>query len=216
MESVIFKNKVMKQVIAFIMLFSIVACKNINPKASVENTKKSTKKIWDVKKVDGKLLVFNDNSSINTRLYAMSYIESLTDSSGSTYFVLSGRICSECDENISIFLISPKDTIKPLSELPSYMYPGKVYYYLNKELIFESKLFIGNCINIGEKTNKLIWVQRELNDNNKFDSLMFIVDIFNDKIRNREIKPQTQEYKSNLQHLKNCREIKGVETTSEP
>jgi hypothetical protein len=103
MESVIFKNKVMKQIIVFIMLLSIVACKNINPKASVENAKKSIKKLWDVKKADGKLLVFNDKSHINTRLYDMRYIESLNDSNGSTYFVLSGRICSDCDENISIF-----------------------------------------------------------------------------------------------------------------
>ena len=206
----------MKQIIAFIVLLSIVACKNFNKNTSVENTQKSTQKTWNVKRVDGTFLIFNDNIRINTRLYAMSYLESLIDNNGSKYFVLSGRTCKECDENISIFVVSPKDTIKPLSELPSYMYPGKVYYYLNKELIFESKLFIGNCINIGEKTNKLIWVQRELNVNNKFDSLMFIVDIVNDKIRERKIKSQTEEYDSNLQYLKNCREIKGVETTSEP
>lgn len=206
----------MKQIIILVTLISIISCKNINKNVSAENSKKSTQKTWNVKGVDGAFLIFNNKSRINTRLYEMRYIESLTDSSDSTYFVLSGKICSECDENISIFLISPKDTIKTLTELPSYTYPGKEYYYLNNELIFESKLFIGNCINNGEKTNKLIWVQRALNDNNKFDSLMFIVDVFDDKIRNMEIKPQTQEYRNILQHLKNCREIKGVDVTSEP
>ena len=206
----------MKQIIAFIVLLSIVACKNINQKSPVDNTQKSTSKTWSFKRVDGKLLIFNDNSNINTRLYEMSYLESLTDSSGSTYFVLSGRTCKECDENISIFLISPKDTIKPLSELPKYTYPGKKFDYENNKLIFESKLFIGNCVNNDGKTTSLIWVQKEMNNNNKLDSLMFIVDIFNDKIIERKIKPQTKEYNSNLQRLKKCREIKGVETTSEP
>ena len=216
METVIFKNKVMKQIVAFIMLLSIVACKHINQKATVENTKKSTKETRDVKRVDGKFLVFIDNSRFDTRLYDMKYMESLIDNNGATYFVLSGRTCEGCDGNISIFLLSLKDSIKPLSEFPDYKYPGKVFYWENNELIFESKLFIGNCINNGEKTNKLIWVQRALNDNKKFDSLMFIVDIFNDKIRNTEIKPQNQEYKKNLQYLKNCKEIKGIERTSEP
>jgi hypothetical protein len=206
----------MKQLLAFIALLSIVACKNTIQKTAVDNTQKSTKKTWNVKKVDGNLLVFNDNSYINTRLYEMNYLESLTDSSGSTYFVLSGRTCKECDENISIFLVSPKDTIRPLSELSKYTYPGKEFDYKNTKLIFESKLFIGNCINNGGKTTSLIWVQKEMNNYKKLDSLMFIVDIFNDKIRERKIKPQTQEYNSNLQYLKNCKEIKGVETASEP
>lgn len=206
----------MKQLLTLIALLSIVACKNINQKTAVDNTQKFTKKTWDVRTVDGKFLVFNDNSRINTRLYEMSYLESLTDSSGSTYFVLSGRTCKECDENISIFLVSPKDTIKPLSEIHKYTHPGKEFDYENNKLIFESKLFIGNCINNGGKTTSLTWVQKEMNNNNKLDSLMFIVDIFNDKVRERKVKPQTQEYNSNLQYLKNCREIKGVETTSEP
>ena len=45
---------------------------------------------------------------------------------------------------------------------------------------------------------------------------MFIVDIFNDKIRESKIRSQTQEYRNILQHLKDCKEIKGVDVTSEP
>lgn len=216
MESLIFINKVMKQILVFIAMLSIVACNNTNQNASVENAHKPAQKAWDFKRVDGTFLVFNDNSRINTRLYEMNYLESIADSNGITYFVVSGRTCKECDENISVFIISPKDTIKPLTELPKYTYPGKEFDYENNELIFESKLFVGNCINKREKTISLVWVQKAKNNNNKLDSLIFIVDILNGKIRERKIQPQTQEYISNLQYLKNCREIKGVETTSEP
>ena len=46
--------------------------------------------------------------------------------------------------------------------------------------------------------------------------MLTIVDIFKGKIRERYFKPQTIEYRGNLQNLKNCREIKGVEVSSEP
>lgn len=202
----------MKQIIAFIALLFIVACNNIDQNASTENTQKS----WNVLRADGSFLIFNDNRRINTRLYDMNYLESLNDSTGNPYFVLSGRTCKECDENIAIFIVCPKDTARPLSELPKYAYPGKEYYYENNQLTFEVKLFIGNCIDNSRKSAALIWVQKERDCSNKLDSSMFIVDIFHNKIRERNVKPQTQEYTNYLQHLKNCKEIKGVETTSEP
>ncbi len=202
----------MKQIIVFIALLLIVACNNIGQNATTENTKKS----WNVLRTDGSFLIFNDNSRINTRLYDMTYLESLIDSTGNSYFVLSGRTCKECDENIAIFIVCPQDTAIPLSELPKYTYPGKEYDYENNQLTFESKLFIGNCIDNSGKSACLIWVQKERDRSNKLDSSMFIVDIFNKKIRERSVKPQSQDYTKNLQHLKNCKEIKGVVTTSEP
>ena len=206
----------MRQIIIFLALLLIIACKNKSQNASVENKERNTQKTLSVKKVDGTFLVLNDNSRFNTRLYMMKYLESLTDVFGSTYFVLSGRTSNECDENISIFMVNSKDTLKPVSELSKYTYPGKVFNYENNKLIFESKLYIGNCINNGETSKSLIWLQQSKNKNNKIEDLMLIVDIFKGKIRERYFKPQTIEYRGNLQNLKNCREIKGVEVSSEP
>lgn len=206
----------MKQILVFVAILSIVACNNTSQNASAKNARKHVQKTWDIKRLDGTFLVFNDNSRINTRLYDMCYIESIADSNGITYFVVSGRTCKECDENISVFIISPKDTLKPITELPKYTYPGKELDYENNDLIFESRLFVDNCTNKGEKTISLVWVQKAKNNNNKLDSSIFIVDILNGKIRERKIQSQTQEYISNLKYLKNCREIKGIKTTSEP
>lgn len=206
----------MKQTIVFIVLISILACNNMSQSISTENASVSLQKSWNVLRTEGTFIIFDDNSHINTQLYEVSYIESLTDSKGIPYFVLSGRTCKECDENIAIFLFSLGDTVSPLSDLHKYTYPGKEYDFENNKLSFESKLFIGNCITSDDKSVCLIWLQKFINNSNSLDSSMFIVDIFNDKIRERNIKSQTQEYKSNLHHLKNCREIKGIETTSEP
>ncbi len=211
-----FKNNVMKQILVYVAMLLIVACNNTNQNSAAENTHKPVEKVWNFKRVDGTFLVFNDNSRINTRLFELTYLESLADSNGITYFVVSGRTCKECDENISIFIISPTNTIKSPTELSKYTYPGKEFDYENNELIFESRLFVGNCINKDRNSICLVWVQKEKNINNELDSSIFIVDIFNGKIRERKLLPKTQEYFSNLQCLKNCREIKGIEITSEP
>ena len=203
----------MKQIVLFIAILSLIACNNCQIN-QVENKSVATQKTVSVKKIDGSFLVLNDNSRFNSRLYEMKYLESLTDVNGSTYFVLSGRTCKECDENISIFLISPKDTLKPVPELSKYLYPGKVFDYENNKLVFESKLYIGNSF-INDKTSKsLIWLQKV--KSKKLENLMLIVEVFNGKIRERNFKPQSQEYKRCFKNLKNCREIKGVDVSSEP
>ena len=200
-----------KQIFIAVLMFSVLAC-NTGQNTSTDNNKKS----WDFLKTNGSDLVFQDKSIINTRLYDMNYIETLKDSLGNSFIVLSGRTCKECDENISIFILNPEDTLRPLSELPKYSYPGKEYDYENNQLNFESRLFIGDYLNSICHSICLIWLQKFKNSSNELDSSMFIVDVFNGQLREREIKSQSQEYSGNLQYLINCKEIKGIRTTSEP
>src|ERR1035437_1195618 len=208
------KIKTMKHIVIFILLLSLTACKNTDQKTSSVSQKKIIQKTWNVLKAESSFIIFDDNSRINTKLYDMSYLGSLSDSTGGIYFVLSGRACKECDENIAIFLFSPKDTLKPVSELFKYTYPGKEYDYENNQLLFESKLFLAK--KAGSTSNYLVWVQNEKNDNAKIDSSMFIVDIFNDKIRERKITSHVHDYINELKLLKSYKEIKEIETTSEP
>ncbi len=206
----------MKQIIGLIMLVLIIGCKSMSQSASQENIQISIPKSWNILKTEGSFLIFDDGRRINTRIYEMNYLGSLTDSKGFPYFVLSGRTCKECDENIAVFIVNPKNEVRPVSELPKYTYPGREYDYENNQLKFESKLFIGNCINSYDKSFCLIWLQKSINSSNKSDSSMFIVDVYNDTLRERIIKPQTREYNKNIQLLRNCKEIKGKEITSEP
>jgi len=205
----------MKNIIAFVLLISFIACKNKCQNISDENNPNQAKKSWDFLKTDGTMLIFKDKTRLNTRLYEMNYLETLSDSSNNPYFVLSGNTCKDCDENIGIFLLCPDDTLKPLSKLFKYSYPGKEYDYENNKLIFESKLYIGNCIS-NNNNICLIWVQKESNENNKINSSVFIVDMYNNNIRERSVLPNSNEYDKILLEIKTCKEIQGIETTSEP
>jgi len=209
----------MRHIMAFFVLLNVlVACKNQNTEQNIQtdNSQSSVKKIWNVVKTENSFIVFDDNSRINTKLFDMSYLCSLCDGAGEAFFVLSGRTCRDCDENIAIFIFTPTDTLKPVSELLKYTYPGKEYDYENSQLIYESKLFVGRNANSKSSADFLIWLQSEKSNSNKMDSSIFIVDVFNNKIREQRISSREQKYKEKLNLLKNCKEIKGIETISEP
>ena len=206
----------MRQFLFFLEILLLFECNYTNRIASdlkVHNLNQIEKNFI---RTDGQFLILKNGSHISTRLYEMKYVESLLDRNGNTYFVVSGKTCSNCDENISIFIINLQDTITPIDDLPKYSYPGKELNYENHKLVFDSELFIGRGINKGDSTISLVWVQKEMNSKENLDSSMFIVDIFNGKIRERIIKPQSLEFKQNLLILKKFKKIKGIETTSEP
>jgi len=179
------------------------------------NIQMFTLKSWNVIKTDSSYLVFDDNSRINTKLFDLKYLETIKDNKGNPYFIISGRTCYACDENSSIIVYSLEDTAKSLKDIHKYTYPGEIYDYLTNELIFSSKLFIGNCID-KDSTTSLIWLQSYRNEQNKFDTGMFIVDVYNGNKIEKYLKSQTIEFRDNLKILHNCHEIKGIEMTSEP
>lgn len=199
-----------------VLLTTMLACKNERQNTPAGSSISSFHRTWRVQGTESSYIVFDDNSRIDTKLFDMSYLCSLSDSMGKVYFVLSGRTCKECDENISIFLYTPKDTLKPVSELAKYTYPGKEFDYENDQLIFESRLYVGDRFHNGNLSNCLIWVQSERNNSDKIDSSMFIVDIVKGKIEERKISSQAQEYRTKLQLVMSFKEIKGIEITSEP
>lgn len=159
-----YKTNNMKLVFILASLLLMVACKS-GEKNTTSVINELKHKNWTVLTTEGSWLIFADKSRINTKLYEMSYLESISDNDDNPYFVLSGKSCKDCDENLAIFLLSPADTLKLLSMLPKYTYPDKEYDYENNQLIFDSKLFMGNCLISNAKSACLIWLQKTNNNN---------------------------------------------------
>ena len=193
-----------------VMLLALLSCRgsNTNTVGTV-----SESPLWLFHKVEGCCLVFKDHRRINTRLFEVRYIETLNNNDA-PYFVLSGRSCEHCDENVSVFILSPNDTLKTVSEYPKYSFPRKVYDYETHALVFESKLYL--CNTNEKHSNSLVWLQKELNSRNRFDSSLFIVDVLNGVLRERKISSQTKGYFENAELLKYSKEIEGIEVTSDP
>ena len=197
--------------VSVVALFSIILFKNSNDisiQANIQN-----KNGWSVVKVEGKELILSSGKRLKTSLFDLKYIGVLQTIDKAPFYILSGRSCSNCDENISIYIWSP-DNGPMLSngKQPRYSYPGKEKDYATNELIFENRMFY-NCHSPYE--NSIIWVQRSLNDKNVWENSVFIVSVVSNQLHETKISKSTKidEFVSGKG---NCKELPGIETTSEP
>jgi hypothetical protein len=207
---------IIKQIIIIITAVILFSCNLRNDKPENKKSSQTVKTSWDLLKTEDSFLIFKNGKKFNTQLHELKYIESLNDNSDNPYFVLAGRPCGDCDANISIYFVSPIDSIKSIDKLQRYAYPGKINDWETSRTIFESKLFIGNCINNGNNSKKLVWIQKSIDNKNIADSLIFIVDVLNNKLRENVIKSGSSLYSQYKQEVINCKEIEGIDNTSEP
>jgi hypothetical protein len=71
------------------------------------------------------VLTLPDGSKFKTALYGMKVIGQLRTTKKAPYFILSGTTCTECDENISIYIHSPSDgAMKNEGEQRRFAYSG--------------------------------------------------------------------------------------------
>ena len=167
---------------------------------------------WYFEKVVGQTLYFKNNKTFKTNLYDLHYIGQLKAKHKAPYMILSGRNCNECDENISIFIHSPSDgPMKNEAEQIKYRYPGKELDYATNKLIFESRMFYGDCM--ANTNDCIVWVQKKLNDKGVFENSTLTVEVNNDKLK------ESTESKDSLTLKKlfpKCKELPVINVTSEP
>ena len=167
---------------------------------------------WGIKKIGMDTIFYNNGRTTKTNIYDLKYIGTLKTKRRSPYIVLSGKSCDDCDENISIFLFSSDNRVLNNTLYRKYSYPGKEYDYLEKNLLYESRVFFGNCQ--FDSIQSIIWYQKQYT-NSGIDSSIFIVQVIDDTLKSEKIAYNKMKKKSfNLN--KNCKEIHGVDVSSEP
>lgn len=133
-----------------------------------------------------------------------------------TWLVLAGRNCTDCDANLSVYIypmhdFPGADTLRTIR----YSYPGKEYNYEDDSLIFESRVFWGDCLPRLE--NIVIWYQRQLNDDGWDYSYYWLQLQDKGLMENR-----SDTHALALDEIENrimsevCTEIPPIERTSEP
>ncbi|MBS1646423.1 MAG: hypothetical protein JST67_03680 [Bacteroidetes bacterium] len=180
--------------------------------SSISTTTEDSLNEWEIAKIEGKTLVFNNGRSFETSLFDLKYVGYLKTKNKIPYFILSGRSCKNCDENISIYIWSPSDgAMKANGQQFRYSYPGKEEDYLTNELVYENRMFYGNCL--GEES--CIWVQRSLGKNKTWENSVFMVQVQNDTLR--EIKlSESDKLNELLSKVTKCSELPGTINTTEP
>ena len=174
---------------------------------SLDNTRK-------VAKTEGSKLYFTNGEWLNTGLSDMKYIGQLATQNKAPYFILSGKRCRACDENIAVFIWSPSDgpmKIDTDTLQKRYSYPGTENDYATKELVAERRMFYGACLG----SESVVWVQRTINAKKQAESSIFIVSVQNDTLHEASIK-EPAEIQELLKKVKSCSELQGVATTTEP
>ncbi len=211
------KEKYSKQM-AFINILLILLLTSCNG-GSKENVKIDSKTTKESKEVS--FIKKNDTiKPIDTlKLYEKRLVGEIILSKNKWYLV-SGRSCEQCDENVSIYLfpekpqfLTSKNTIKSTDRFD---YPGKVFHYEDNSLIYESSTFFGKCLD--EFDNVVIWVDRSLNDSNKWEESLYMIQIFNDKAIENRPKLEMTLLEQIDKHISNggCFEIEGKDQISEP
>ena len=169
-------------------------------------------KKWNFTKIVGQTLYFSNGKKFKTNLFDLKYIGQLKTKAKAPYLILSGRSCNGCGANASIYVHSPSDgPMEEEARQVRYSYPGREFYYLDNTLVFESKMFYGSCLK--EKSDCVVWVQRELNEKKIFEMSILILEVENDTLKESYIKNDSY---LTAKQLLNCIELEGIETTSEP
>ncbi|MES2810384.1 MAG: hypothetical protein V4619_17250 [Bacteroidota bacterium] len=135
---------------------------------------------WVFERVVGRTVYFKYGKKFETTLYDLKYIGQLGARGKAPYLILSGRGCTECDANISIYIHSPSDG--PMEEEAMQArsaYPGKERDYETDSLLFESRVFYGNCTN----TQSIVWLQKTYLENGTFESSIFSMSVVDNKLK---------------------------------
>jgi hypothetical protein len=162
-------------------------------------------------------LVFANGSKFTTTLYELKVIGELRTANKLPYYILSGRGCHQCGANTSLYIHSPSDgSMRNEREQTHFSYPGKETNYMDGQLLFESRAFFGDCA--AGHQNAVIWFQKSIDDNRKWHSRVFVAQVNADRLSDGVLSdavPNLSEAEAAVK-AGGCREIPGINRTSEP
>jgi len=170
---------------------------------------------WNFKNISGSTINFGNGKSFNTHLYELKYIGQIPNGDQIPFFIFSGRDCNECDANISIYIHSPKDGKLTIENGQNrYQYPGKERDVEDNSLVYKGRTFYGQVL---KNTIGVIWFEEQLMEDNSWRKSTYLIKISNGNKKEIVYKNSTQ-LAETLELLKQglCKEIKGIDTTTEP
>jgi hypothetical protein len=170
---------------------------------------------WVFEKVQGTKLLFKNGRAFDTHLFELAYIGQVSVLSKVPYLIFSGRDCSECDANISIYVHSPDDGELDVRRGQNrYLYSGMERDFETDSLLYHSRAFYGEVLN---HTKGVIWYETRLLEDNSWGTDVFLLNV-STGTKKDTILTDTNQLKQTLQLLKEgkCKEIVGKKYTSEP
>lgn len=158
-----------------------------------------------------------DGRRFRTAVYDLAVIGTLRTETKLPYYLLSGRGCIDCDANIAIYIHSPSDgPMKIEGEQPRFPYPGREVTFDEGAPIYEASMFYGDCL--PAYPNAVVWFQRRWAHDMQPHESVLIVRVRNDSLVQTELRADLPTISSARRAVDRgkCRELEGVERSSEP
>ena len=163
------------------------------------------------------VIVLPDSSRFRTTLFDLRVIGSLPVAGRQPYYVMAGRSCVDCGANVALYVHSPSDgPMRVESEQPRYPYPGREVFYDDGKPQFEARTFFGDCA--AAYPDAVIWYQRRRVDAERWRSSVLVVQVgghgLREVLQERDL-PDVAEAVAAV-GAGRCREIRGIDRSSEP
>ena len=171
-----------------------------------------SKQEWIFSKVVDQTIYFSNGRQFKINLYDLKYIGQLHRKSSIPFLNLAGRGCMECDENLAIYIYSPiSGLIKNKGMVVRYSYPGREHDYSENKIIFESRMFYGDCLK--NNIDSIVWLQKTLNSQNNFEDSAFVLEPKGEDLKETILKGFDVPI---IQTNNKCNELTGMDFSPEP
>jgi len=163
------------------------------------------------------ILVLSDGARFKTSLYHLKVIGELRATHKSSYYVLSGVGCTECDANTSIYIHSPDDgPMKDESQQQRFAYPGIETDIEDGHPSYKARMFLGNCI--ANHPNAAIWFERFMGEDGRWHSDVTVAEVNSDKLVVKQMHRNLLTIEEAIKSVAagDCKEVPGINRGSEP
>jgi hypothetical protein len=170
---------------------------------------------WKFERIEGSKLLFETGEQIETNLHNLEFVGQIPLKNKDPYLIFIGVDCDSCDANSAIYIHSASDgEIIVGNGQNTYGLPGRVFNYENNSLIYEGRAFYGQVL---EDKRGVIWYQKTLMETGRWENSTFIAEIKNNKKENHFLSDTGLIHHTLVMLNKGlCKEIKGIDQTSEP
>lgn len=212
----------MKLIPYLVILVSLAGCQsnkpadyNLPPVSDSISATPISKTDWRFLKVQHDTLVFEDGHAFATNLHDLQYIGQIATSSSAPYLIFSGRDCTECDENISIYLHCPTNgALRVENGENRYAYPGTETAYETDSVVYTSRGFYGQVL---DGVEGVIWYSNQAMDDGKTKRSVYLSRIVHSQHTDTSYTDNgTLEQTLRLLNRGLCHEIAGRTYSSEP
>jgi hypothetical protein len=158
---------------------------------------------------------FRNGTKFSTNLLVFKLIDVLKTSDNHSFFFFSGRVCDQCDANMSLY-VAPSDIRYFDRDNKRNQYPGKLCHYLGGELIEETRVFYDNCLSPNELG--VIWYIKYRDPNGKWREGTVHIEFKGKEAIESVNRVNFNKLSSTLTLVKSgmCKELQGIDQISEP